>query len=1188
MNEEKEFIAQQELEIKTLKAYPSEAKKMLDAQQQMAEANQEVSEKSKELVDNLENTTTQIEDTKEEIKELVSITKDIDIDTLKDNLGRTWQQIAEEERKALSKMKEDLLFFELNNMEMDGIYSDKNDASEKRYKAANYMDTTNFTAKNKKEAIDLLSEYYAKTLILYQLQQREQAILDSQVSNEDKIKSLEEERTSLLQRRKVYSEEELVALKKSKDNADEYYKSVKEASTEFAKIEEHAKSLNIKKEAMQQHIDGLIMQGMYYEKLGQTYKPLKEIGVDQTKLIQENEKSRTALSLRDSATNAYEKALESNKENAKIDARVAEIDKEIAQLKGEQTQEVEQQINVIEQQTEEVKQQANIVEQQKEDIQEQAIVIEQQTEDVKEQTNAIQQQAEVEEQKQIIDEKSKQIKQEKVEVENEEIKALQEQIAKNEELIKQEEEAMQDAKETATMHEMEVATINYKIKQAKELRDEQEKQLANANENSEKMKEEYKLQDEGIKRITEKIKALEEEKRVKEQMADDLKQQILQEEALGNVSDDVLNSMIDDYNNLRKEAENTKKSIDLITTAIKNQKDYEEMSRTGVNPLQPINNSPQSAPNWTTGGRGGSNGGNGDDGSIREGKAYNEILSERTKLKQRALMLDIENLVYGKDLTDSQKLMVNELVEQVVQLGKSVTSMKELNLEAQKIKQNINETKFDVKVSTTEDKNAKKLLEQKRKETTEMYKGLFDLAIAQEEAKINEEKERRNELTRMYTRLMDEAIAKEDARAKYVKEQTAMYTKLWEQYEKGVQAEERAKVVLEDKIAKQKDLWQLKVKEFSQSDNSNYADPKDIANMKEMADNIGNNVTNMRELNQQLHEMNMAYKEINASSKNTKAMFNDAEKAREEAEANKQAQKALKELIATKEEDLRQTHQNIVNGKAYREATDGQRQTFDAFKEQLKLTGATTEEVNNQYKTLVQTMNGMKIDMTTEALKRQNTIFGKLKETVKQYISLNFDAMDMLRYFTTSLNEAWEHTKVLDEAYTNISMTMNVTNKQFETMKRTAMEVGNANGQLETSVLDMMKVYANAGTTVEEINDQMKATVAFQNVTDLDASSVTQSIQTIIQQYKLLDGGAMDAAKATEYLGDVMVAVAYDLAKEESVAMQEVVAGIETAGNMIKTSGGSFEWFTSVIGTLSEVMNASGSETANAINIFVA
>ena len=679
-------------------------------------------------------------------------------------------------------------------------------------------------------------------------------------------------------------------------------------------------------------------------------------------------------------------------------------------------------------------------------------------------------------------------------------------------------------------------------------------------------------------------------------MADDLKQQILQEETLGNVSDDVLNSMIDDYNNLRKEAENTKKSIDLITTAIKNQKDYEEMSRTGVNPLQPINNSPQSAPNWTTGG-GSSNGGNGngDDGSIKEGNAYNEILSERIKLKQRALMLDIENLVYGKDLTDSQKVMVNELVEQVVQLGKSVGSMKELNLEAQKIKQNINETKFDVKVSTTEDKNAKKLLEQQRKETTEMYKGLFDKAIAQEEARINEEKEKRNELTRMYTRLMDEAIAKEDARAKYVKEQTAMYTKLWEQQEKGIQAEERAKVVLEDKIAKQKDLWQLKVKEFSQSDNSNYADPKDIANMKEMADNIGNNVTNMRELNQQLHEMNMAYKEINASSKNTKAMFNDAElevektqKLIEQTAEIEQQRQALKHLIATKEEDLRQTHQVIQNSKAYRDSSEDLRYEFDALIDKMRLTGETTEEVNAQYKQFTQQMNGMKINMVTSQLSKHEGILKKVCGAMKQYVTMNFDVMDIFNRLQRGFQNAFEHVKTLDEAYTNISMTMDVTNKQFQTMVDTAMEVGNANGQLETEVLNMMKVYSNAGTTVEEINKQMKATVAFQNVSDLDASTVTQSIQTIIQQYKLLEDGTMDAAEATEYLGDVMVAVSYNLAKEESVAMQEVISGIETAGNMIETSGGSFEWFASVIGTLSEVMNASGSETANAINIFVA
>ena len=963
-DEEKEFIAQQELEIKTLKAYPSEAKKMLDAQLQ-------------------ENTTAQIKETKEEIKELVSLTKEIDINTLKDNLGRTWQQIAEEEKKALSKVKEDMLFYELNNMEMDGLYSSNNDSSEKRYKATNYMDTTNFTAKNKKEAIDLLSEYYAKTLILHQLKQKET------------------------------------------------------------------------------------------------------------------------------------------------------------------TQE-----------------------------QEQAVIIEQETEDIKEQTNAIQEQAKVEEQKQVIDEKSKAIKQEKVKVENEEAKALQERIAKNEELIKQEEKAMQDAKETATMHEMEVATINYKIKQAKELRDEQEKQLANANENSEKMKEEYRLQDEGIKRITEKIEALEEERQTKLKMADDLKQQIIQEKALGDISDDVLNSMIDNYNKLQKEAEDTKKSIDLITTAIKNQENAK--TKANLPSSIPTSKSPKNNNNGnnTTNNNSGGNGGNNvpprNNNGRNDGGNIPPDLSEYIKLKQRALMLDIENLIYGKELTDNQKLMVNELVEQVVQLGRSVTSMKELSLEVQKVKQNINETKFDVKVTTTEDKDAKKLLEQQRKEKEAMYKSLFDQRIAEIEAE-----------------------------EKYVKEMTSMYAKLFDQAERNAQVEERAKVVLEDKIAKQKELWQLKVKEFSQSNNSNYADPKDIANMKQMAENIGNNVTNMRELNLQLDEMNMAYKELSSNAKNTKAMYNDAEKQvqqaekeaealRKQAEAEEKLQQKIKALIATKEEDLRQTHQVIQNSKAYQNSSEDLRYEFDALIDKMRLTGETTEEVNAQYKQFTQQMNGMKINMVTSQLSKHEGILKKVCGAMKQYVTMNFDVMDMFNYLQRGFQNAFEHVKTLDEAYTNISMTMDVTNKQFQTMVDTAMEVGNANGQLETEVLNMMKVYANAGTTVEEINKQMKATVAFQNVSDLDANTVTQSIQTIIQQYKLLEDGSMDAAEATEYLGDVMVAVSYNLAKEESVAMQEVIAGIETAGNMIKTSGGSFEWFASVIGTLSEVMNASGSETANAINIFVA
>ena len=800
---------------------------------------------------------------------------------------------------------------------------------------------------------------------------------------------------------------------------------------------------------------------------------------------------------------------------------------------------------------------AKIQQQTKETIQE---IDKENKEVIVETTQVIQEQKQVEEDKVKVKQDSQKVQEDAIELDEKELAMLQEQLAKNEANLQQEEEALQTARETVKTQEDELTNIDSKLKKAKEIKGEQEQQLANAKEITEQANKDNKVQDESLEQVKEKIANLEEERRIKLQMADDLKKQIIEESELGDVSETELKRLEQHYSQLTQEANSAEEAISKLMKAIK----YQDDSKLGVNPLATIPDKSvgDASKSFYHGNNGGGNNGGGGNVPPRNGNGGDggnpPDLDEEIKLKQRSLMLDVQKLVYGKDLTDNQKLMVNELVEQVVQLGRTVTTMRELSFEAKKIKQNINETKFDVQVTTTEDKNAKKLLEQQRKEKEEMYKTLFD-----------------------------QRIAEIDTEEKRIKDMTQMYTKLWEQAEKNVQVEQRAKAVLEDKVAKQRDLWQLRVKEFSQSESSQYVDPKDVANMKQMAENIGVNITSMQQLNTQLHEMSMTYKQISSDSKNTKAMFT-AMGTREQAEAINKQKVALKELIAVKEEDLRQQHQRMMNDKAFLQASEAQQQAFKELREELRLTGETTQEVNAQYKQLTQQMNGMKIDMVTSQLGKQEGVFSKIGNAMKQYVTMNFDILDCFGRLQNAYGDAFASVQELDEAYTNISMTMDVTEKQFKTMVDTALEIGDANGQLQSEVLNMMKVYANAGTTVEEINSQMKATVAFQNVSDLDASSVTQSIQTILQQYKLLEEGGMSAASATEYLGDVMVAVSYNLAKEESVAMQEVIQGIEVAGNMIKTSGGSFEWFSSVIGTLSELMNASGSETANAINIFVA
>ena len=759
-------------------------------------------------------------------------------------------------------------------------------------------------------------------------------------------------------------------------------------------------------------------------------------------------------------------------------------------------------------------------------------------------TKAIREQTMVEKAKAEAEAKSNEIKQENQKVSAEELAQLKEQLKQNEIALSVEEDMLQNAKDDISIAESKNAKLEERLANAKKVKVEQEEQLASSKKANSLSEEENRLKAEAWERINKTITSLQEEKRLKEQMANDVKNQITQEELLGSTSDKSLKRMKEHYEQLRMEAKTANDAIDAITKAIENQEKAQAKANTTSYGVVPSTSTGGSQSTGSTSGGSSTSNTRGYESRAKQEAFITDELSEHIKLRQRELTLQLQNLVYGKDLTDNQKLMVNELMNQIVALGKGVSSMRELNLESKKIKQNMNETKFDVKVTTTGDKDAKKQLEEQRKARESMYRDMFDELEKQE---------------------------------KKVREMENVYAKMFDQIERGEKAEERSKVILEDKVKKQRELWELKIKEFEKTELGSHANQDEVQALKDMALDIGKNVANMRELNEELHNVNVKYKEMKQVAKDNK-----------QTEAINRETEALRELIAYKEEELRQMHQNTTTKKYYREATDEQREAYDRLGEQLKLTGSTTEEVNKQYSKMSQQIKGVRLDMVTEQLGRQETAFQKVVGAMKQYVVMNLDILDCFNYLQRGFSNAFDHVKTLDEAFTNISMTMDVTQKKFQTMVDTAYEVGDANGQLATEVLNMMKVYANAGTTVEEINSQMKATVAFQNVTGMDATSVTNSIQTILQQYKLLEDGTMTAAQATEYLGDVMVGVSYNLAKEESDAMQEVIAGIETAGGMMQTSGASFEWFASVVGTLAEVMNASGSETANAINIFVA
>ena len=155
-------------------------------------------------------------------------------------------------------------------------------------------------------------------------------------------------------------------------------------------------------------------------------------------------------------------------------------------------------------------------------------------------------------------------------------------------------------------------------------------------------------------------------------------------------------------------------------------------------------------------------------------------------------------------------------------------------------------------------------------------------------------------------------------------------------------------------------------------------------------------------------------------------------------------------------------------------------------------------------------------------VEKQENAFSKLFATMSAgsiiYNGITAAMNGVQSAFRNAVDFAYE----LDEAYTNINQTMTISKSDFEEWVDEATKVANSTGTLTGEVLTMMKTYASAGETIDNINAKLAGTTAFQNVTGLAAAEVTNSVQSIMNQYKLAQGTAEEIADSMQYLGDVM------------------------------------------------------------------
>lgn len=297
----------------------------------------------------------------------------------------------------------------------------------------------------------------------------------------------------------------------------------------------------------------------------------------------------------------------------------------------------------------------------------------------------------------------------------------------------------------------------------------------------------------------------------------------------------------------------------------------------------------------------------------------------------------------------------------------------------------------------------------------------------------------------------------------------------------------------------------------------------------------------------------------------------------------------LQTLIESRQEDINAQIKQIQTSREFKTMTAQQQTAFNDLANSMKIVAYSAEGANQQFSefrdelvTQQRLMQDREIDRISDAYER---LGGTIQNLVLRYASLQLVLHQMKQYF----QEAIEYTYELDAAYTDVAISMDISRTEFNKWTEDAMEIARANGIATTSVLDMVKIYATAGEDISAVAEKLSGTAMLQNITQWDADQTTSVINSIINQYQLLDkeinGVTGSVSNAINYLGDNLIAISNELTIDNVKGIQEMASAIDDAGSVVKNAGGTMEWYMSVTGALAESMNASGSEVGAALRM---
>lgn len=176
------------------------------------------------------------------------------------------------------------------------------------------------------------------------------------------------------------------------------------------------------------------------------------------------------------------------------------------------------------------------------------------------------------------------------------------------------------------------------------------------------------------------------------------------------------------------------------------------------------------------------------------------------------------------------------------------------------------------------------------------------------------------------------------------------------------------------------------------------------------------------------------------------------------------------------------------------------------------------------------------------------------------------------------IKNAAGNVKELDDALTNISYTMDVTDSQLKKIGNSSLQTAKDLSTTASNVLDAVKTYANANETAQSIIEKAKPTIMMSNVSGMGTDQTVDILQGAVEQFDL-----EDTADQLMHISDVFQTVSTNMPMDFAKGLKELSEGLQVSGSVAKDASYDIESYTALLGTLISKTRQGGSEIGRSL-----